>query len=136
MGSTISSHASNRRFEVGAPGGPKGGDDSAKEIRRALGDRIEDKLSGLLAKAQTLLIENRSEVLSLAHALETHKTLSGDDVSAVIEGIPGTILDGRPYKNPALIAKIEEYHEASLVAHRNHERPNVQIPLIDEPTLG
>ncbi len=136
MGSTISSHASNRRFEVGAPGGPKGKDDSAKEIRRALGDRIEDNLVGLLAKAEVLLTENRSEVLSLAHALETHKTLSGDDVAAVIDGTPGTILDGRPYKDPDFIAKIEKYHQASLVAHRNHERPDVQIPLIGETPLG
>ena len=136
MGSTISSHASNRRFEVGAPGGPKGKDDSAKEIRRALGDRIEDNLVGLLAKAEELLTENRSEVLSVAHALETHKTLSGDDVAAVIEGTPGTILDGSLYKDPDFIAKIEKYHEASLVAHRNHERPDVQIPLIGEAALG
>jgi cell division protease FtsH len=135
MGSTISSHASNRRFEVGAPGGPKGKDDSAKEIRRALGDRIEDNLVGLLAKAEELLTENRSEVLSVAHALETHKTLS-DDVAAVIEGTPGTILDGSLYKDPDFIAKIEKYHEASLVAHRNHERPDVQIPLIGEAALG
>ncbi|CAB4776391.1 unannotated protein [freshwater metagenome] len=131
MGSTISSHASNRRFEVGAPGGGKGKDDSAKEIRHALGDRIEDKLSGLLAKAEKFLTENRAEVLSLAHALETYKTLSGEDVAAVIDGTQGSVVDGRPYKNVDFLAKIEEYHQASLVAHRNHEKPEIQLPLID-----
>ena len=130
MGSTISSHASNRRFEVGAPGGGKGKDDSAKEMRRALSDRIEDNLSGLLGKAEKILIENRNHVLALAHALETFKTLSGDDVAAVIEGEKGTIIDGRPYKDPVFLAKIEEYHQAALVAHREHRTPEVPIPLI------
>ena len=33
--------------------------------------------------------ENRSQVLAVTHALEAHKTLSGDDIEAVIEGAPG-----------------------------------------------
>ena len=130
MGSTISSHASNRRFEVGAPGGGKGKDDSAKEMRRALADRIEDNLAGLLNRAQEILKENRNEVLALAHALETHKTLSGEDVAAVIDGLQGSIVDGRPYKDPLFLAKIESYHSASLVAHREHRTPDVVIPTI------
>ncbi|MCX6435680.1 MAG: AAA family ATPase, partial [Actinobacteria bacterium] len=120
MGSTISSHASNRRFEVGSPGGGKGKDDSAKEMQRALGDRIEDNLSGLLLKAEELLKVNRNEVLALAHALEIHKTLSGEDVAAVIDCTLGGVVDGRPYSDPALLAKIEEYHSAAVVAHREH----------------
>jgi cell division protease FtsH len=130
MGSTISSHASNRRFEVGSPGGGKGKDDSAKEMQRALGDRIEDNLSGLLLKADELLKVNRNEVLALAHALEIHKTLSGEDVAAVIDCTLGGVVDGRPYSDPALLAKIEEYHSAAVVAHREHKSPNVLIPQI------
>jgi len=130
MGSTISSHASNRRFEVGSPGGGKGKDDSAKEMQRALGDRIEDNLSGLLLKAEDLLKANRNEVLALAHALEIHKTLSGEDVAAVIDCTLGGVVDGRPYSDPTLLAKIEEYHSAAVVAHREHKSPNVLIPQI------
>ena len=130
MGSTISSHASNRRFEVGSPGGGKGKDDSAKEMQRALGDRIEDNLSGLLAKAEELLKANRNEVLALAHALEIHKTLSGEDVAAVIDCTQGGVIDGRPYSDSALLAKIEEYHSAAVVAHREHKSPDVLIPQI------
>lgn len=128
MGSTISSHASNRRFEIGSPGGAKGG--SSKELRGALGNRIEDQLSVLLKKAERILKENRNQVLALAHALETYKTLSGEDVSAVIEGVQGSIVDGRPYKNKAFLAKIERYHKAALVAHREHRTPAVVIPPI------
>jgi cell division protease FtsH len=130
MGSTISSHASNRRFEVGAPGGGKGKDDTAKQIRHALSDRIEDNLTGLLAKAEEILIANRKEVLSLAHALETHKTMSGEDVAAVIDGVKGSLVDGRPYLESELQLRIEKYHEASLVAHRNHRTPDIALPVI------
>lgn len=129
MGSTISSHASNRRFEIGSPGGAKGG--SSKELRGALGNRIEDHLSILLQKAEKILKENRDEVLALAHALETYKTLSGEDVAAVIEGVQGSIVDGRPYRNKAFLAKIEKYHKAALVAHREHLTPKIAIPTLD-----
>lgn len=130
MGSTISSHASNRRFEIGSPGGTKGG--SSKELRGALGNRIEDHLSELLKKAEKILKENRSQVLALAHALETYKTLSGEDVSAVIEGVQGSIVDGRPYRNKAFLTQIEKYHKAALVAHREHLTPEITIPLLTE----
>jgi ATP-dependent Zn protease len=131
MGSTISSHASNRRFEVGAPGGGKGGkgkDDGSAELRRALADRIEDNLSSLLAKAEMILRDNRSKVLSLAHALEVHKTISGDDVIAVMEGGSGPLVDGSPYQNPSNIEAIEKYHDAAVKAHKGHEKPDIHIP--------
>lgn len=131
MGSTISSHASNRRFEMGAPGGGKGGkDDTEKQMRMALSDRIEENLSKLLTQAEEILRENRNQVLALAHALETHKTLSGEDVAAVIEGIQGSIVDGRPYLDANFLAEIEKYHSASVVAHREHRVPDVHLPVI------
>ena len=130
MGSTISSHASNRRFEVGAPGGPKGRDDSAQEMRRALADRIEDNLSTLLNRAEVLLRDNRRHVLALAHALETFKTLSGDDVSAVIECRQGPVVDGTRYLDDALLEEIERYHSASVIAHREHRAPDLPLPAL------
>jgi ATP-dependent Zn protease len=132
MGSTVSSHASNRRFEVGAPGGggkPK--DDGVKELRRALSDRIEDNLSTLLDKAEEILVANRGKVLSLAHALETHKTLSGEDVIAVMEGGVGPLVNGHPYSKSENVDLIERYHEAALRAHKAHEKPDISIPLFD-----
>jgi len=130
MGSTISSHASNRRFEMGSPGGGKGKEDSEKQMRMALSDRIEENLSKLLMQAEEILRENRNQVLALAHALETHKTLSGEDVAAVIDCTQGSIVDGRPYLNPAFLAEIEKYHVASVVAHHEHRAPDVRLPVI------
>ena len=130
MGSTISSHVSNRRFEMGAPGGPKGKDDTEKQMRMALSDRIEENLSKLLIQAEEILRENRNQVLALAHALETYKTLSGEDVAAVIEGVQGSIVDGRPYLDSKFLAEIEKYHSASVVAHREHRVPDVHLPVL------
>jgi ATP-dependent Zn protease len=129
MGSTISSHVSNRRFEMGSPGGGKGKDDSEKQMRMALSDRIEENLSNLLTQAEVILRENRNQVLALAHALETYKTMSGEDVAAVIEGEKGSIVDGRPYLDANFLAEIEKYHSASVVAHREHRVPDVHLPL-------
>ena len=134
MGSTVSSHASNRRFEVGAPGGgkPKDAKEGSAELRRALADRIEDNLSKLLTKAEEILVENRTKVLSLAHALEVHKTISGEDVTAVMTGVVGPLVDGRPYSNPENLEKIEKYHEAAVKAHLHHRKPEVEIPIFHE----
>ncbi len=127
MGSTVSSYASSRRMELGTPGGGKK-DDSSKEMKRALADRIEDNLSSLLAKAEMILRDNRRKVLAVAHALEIHKTLSGDDVVAVIEGKPGVIADGRPYVMDENMLAIEAYHDAAVVAHAGHKTPDIEIP--------
>ena len=130
MGSTISSHASNRRFEMGSPGGGKGKDDSDKQMRMALSDRIEENLGKLLVQAEEILRENRNQVLALAHALETHKTLSGEDVAAVIDGHQGSLVDGRPYLDPHFLAEIEKYHQASVIAHQEHRVPDVHLPQV------
>ena len=128
MGSTISSHASNKRNEVGAPGAGKGKDDAGKEIRVGLADRIESNLSSLLSRAEVILRDNREKVLSLAHALEIHKTLTGDDVKAVLKCESGPLVDGRPYANAENIKAIENYHTAALGAHKEHKRPEITLP--------
>jgi ATP-dependent Zn protease len=133
MGSTISSHASNRRYEVGAPGGGRGKDDGAKELRMALGDRIENNLTSLLSKAEEILSENKFKVLALAHALETYKTISGDDVIAVMNGTSGPLVDGRPYLDQKNLDAIWKYHLAAVTAHQKHERPEVAIPVFEAP---
>lgn len=128
MGSTVSSYASSRRMELGAPGGAKGRDPK-EEMRRALSDRIEDNLGALLARAESLLMENRKHILAVAHALETYKTLSGNDVHAVIEGRTGDVINGAVYFEPTNLAKLEEYHQSALQAHREHRKPDLPLPI-------
>jgi len=139
MGATVSSYSTAKRLEVGSPGGGQGGrnkkgQDPEQELRRALADRIEDTLGTLLRQVETLLSEDRIKVLSLAHALETHKTLSGEDIVAVMEHTVGPLVDGRPYADPGFLGRLEEYHQAAAVAHRSHG--GVALPMPPAPMLA
>ncbi|HEX7268027.1 MAG TPA: AAA family ATPase, partial [Streptosporangiaceae bacterium] len=138
MGSTVSSYSTAKRLEVGAPGGGQGGrkkkgQDPEAELRRALADRIEDSLTGLLARVEELLTQNRENVLCVAHALESHKTLSGDDVLAVLEHRQGPIVDGRPYGDAAFVQRLEEYHQGAAAAHRAHSKAPLSLPAAPSP---
>ena len=132
MGHTVSSYSTARRLEVGSPGGGRGGppkgESTEKVLRAALADRIEDQLADLLTKAEEILKENRLGVLALAHALETHKTLSGDDVEAVLEQRTGITVDGTVYSDPEFAAQLEAYHEAAAGAHIGHTRIDASMP--------
>src|SRR5215469_10761915 len=135
MGATVSSYSTARRLEVGAPGGgqagrKKKGQDPEADLRRALADRIEDNLTRLLGQVTEILRNNRDQVLSIAHALETHKTLSGDDVVAVFERRQGPLVDGRPYADLEFIDLLEEYHRAAASAHRAHGKVLVSLPAV------
>jgi hypothetical protein len=67
-------------------------------------------------------------VLALAHALESHKTLSGEDVTAVLEGGRGPLVNGAPYTDDAFIGKLREYHLAAKRAHQEHNQPQLTLP--------
>jgi hypothetical protein len=93
-----------------------------------LGERIEHNLVRLLEKTEELLRENRREILSIAHALETHKTLDGEDVVAVIEKRHGPLVDGTVYADDDFFEEIEEYHRDVVAAHVNHRKVTVELP--------
>ena len=133
MGTTVSSYSTAKRLEVGSPGGGRGGalkkgQDPEAAVRHALADRIEDQLTTLLDRTAQILTENRSQVLALAHALETHKTLSGEDVVAVLEHTRGPLVDGRVYADESFLASLSEYHLAAARAHRHHSQEQLNMP--------
>jgi len=141
MGSTVSSYSTAKRLEVGSPGGGVGGrkkkgQDPEADVRRALADRIEDSLNGLLGQVEQIISENRSQVLSLAHALETHKTLTGDDVVAVIERTQGPFVDGRAYADLGMVRKLEDYHEHAAAAHREHSKIELSMPEVPKALVA
>ena len=98
-------------------------------MRHALADRIEDNLNSLLQRVEEILRENRAAILSLAHALETHKTLTGDDVVAVIDGTAGPLVDGRPYSSRDFLQLLEDYHAIAATAHRTHSTVAMTMPV-------
>jgi cell division protease FtsH len=144
MGKTVSSAATAKRLESGTPGGsPRaaaaaaggGGEKGGPNPFGRLADRIEDNLGVLLVKAEELLRENERYVLALAHALETHKTLSGEDVTAVLEGHQGPLVDGTPYADDEFIAKLRTYHMAAKRAHQQHNQPDIPLPVAELPAF-
>ena len=132
MGATVSSYSTARRLEVGSPGGrgQAGKPSEAPEtvLRRALADRIEDSLADLLERTEAILKENRATVLALAHALEIHRTLTGEDVEAVVEGRDGETVDGTAYRDPDFVKRLEDYHSAAVRAHRGHTPLALTLP--------
>src|SRR5262249_15341771 len=84
----------------------------------SIGQRVEDNLNRLLRRTHTLIERERDTVMRLAHALEEHKTLAGEDVVAVIELRQGTRVDGTQYADPEFVAQIEDYHSRMLSAHQ------------------
>ena len=135
MGQTVSSLSTGQRLQLGAPGGRGKGsqEESHEKARRLLADRIEDNLSTLLTQAEGILRDNERHVLALAHALETYKTLSGEDVDAVFEGQRGPLVDGTPYADDEFIARLREYHLAAQRAHREHSVPQLPLPVVAAP---
>jgi cell division protease FtsH len=130
MGRTLAVHGVTQK--VGIVGGGKPGDEGKKKDRdllaSSLGARIEAKLEELLRRTEELLAANRREVLAVAHALETHKTVTGDDIEAIIEGRQGPLIDGRPYLDPAFLEAAEAYHAQVVAAHKAHRRVEVPLP--------
>lgn len=131
MGGTVSSHSVSRRLQIGGGGMPRPGDDDNRDrdpLDGPLGARIEANLNRLLDDAEALLLENWFEVLSMAHALETYKTMAGEDVEAVIEGIEGPLVDGRIYQTQEMRDELAAYHELAAAAHRHHSHLDASLP--------
>jgi cell division protease FtsH len=129
MGDTIGSHGVSK-LAITAGRGMGTAEDGADRnlLETELGKRVERKLEQMLDVTTDLLREHRSEVLTVAHALETHKTVTGDDVEAIIEGRPGPLVDGLPYHDPAFIEELERYHTAALAAHKTHAKVDATLP--------
>jgi cell division protease FtsH len=120
MGRTFTSHAVRRELGIGGGGGggPRPGEDGEdreeKLLMSGLGEQVEERLSELYEQVTELLATNRLQVLAVAHALETHLTITGDDVMAIIDGTEGPFIDGRGYYRPEAVEKLETYHAAVL----------------------
>ncbi|MGH2820916.1 MAG: AAA family ATPase, partial [Actinomycetota bacterium] len=131
MGSTLASHGITRRAGVGGGTPPVGEDKDHDLLDTSLGRRIEHKLEELLERTEELVKENRFEVLAVAQALETHKTITGDDVEAIIEGREGPLVDGRVYHRAEFEEMAERYHAQALAAHKHHSEVLAPLPMLD-----
>ncbi|HZB01994.1 MAG TPA: AAA family ATPase [Actinomycetota bacterium] len=127
MGGTIASHGANVAALRGMQGVETGADRNMFDGE--FGKQVEAKLRELYDRTWELLEEHRGDVLAVAHVLETHKTVTGDDVAAVIDGTAGPTVDGRAYVDPAFRQMLEKYHSAALRAHKEHGGVQARIPV-------
>jgi cell division protease FtsH len=88
----------------------------------SLGRRAEAHMAALAERTKALLEGDRVNVLAVGHALEMHKTITGQDVDAIVNGIEGPVVDGRPYHTPEFVQTLEAYHQQVMIAHRGRDR--------------
>ncbi len=105
-------------------------------LESELGKRVEERLNDLLGRTTRLLGENRREVLAVAHALEIHKTMSGDDVAAIVDGVRGPLVDGRPYHEAEFPELVEAYHSEAVSAHKTHSQTALPLPILPRAVSG
>jgi len=127
MGDTIVSHAVTKGALRNAQPVETGTDRNMWDGE--FGRRVDSRLRELYDETWQLLERHRGDVLAVAHALERHKTITGDDVTAVIEGTVGPTVDGRPYADAGFRQMLENYHAAVLRAHKEHTGVEAQIPV-------
>ena len=134
MGQTISSHGVTHRVGVGGGGRPgKPEEEKDRELLKAGARRPhrgEARRSSSSAPRSSSH-ENRVQVLAVTHALESHKTLTGEDIEAVIEGEQGPLIDGRVYGTPEFEGIAEAYHAEVLDAHGRHGKVEVPLPKLN-----
>jgi len=127
MGSTLGSHMASKAKVAGIAGSAEDGVDRSV-LETELGRRVEEILARAAERTRRLLEAQRRDVFALAHALEALKTLTGDDIAAVIEGRPGTLIDGTVYLADGFLEVAETYHRRVLEAHRSHGAVEVPLP--------
>jgi cell division protease FtsH len=98
-------------------------------LETAFGRRVEASLASLAERTSDLLTQNRASVLAVGHALEVHKTISGQDVTAIINGTEGPVVDGRPYHDPEFAAELEAYHLRAVSAHGGDRSLPLPVPV-------
>jgi ATP-dependent Zn protease len=137
MGSTVSSHGVTHQVGIAGGGRPGAGEEKEKELlKTGLGERIEANLEQLLRRTEALLAENWLEVLAVTHALEINKTLTGDDIKAIVDGTRGPLVDGTEYHTPEFAEQAKEYHHRVLIAHKEHAAVDVPLPKLNGQSAG
>ncbi len=126
MGGQIGSYAATRAPHDAHP--IQDGNDR-NVLETALGRRAEAHLAELAERTGALLTQYRSSVLSVGHALEVHRTISGQDVMAIISGEQGPVVDGRPYREPDFLAELEAYHARAVSAHGGDRNQPLPVPM-------
>ena len=97
------------------------------------GDKVEEKMQELFARACRLIVENERWVMAVGHALEGYKTISGEDIDAIFDGTEGPLVDGAWYHSDDFMTQYRAYHAAALTAHKKQIRLELPLPRPSAP---
>jgi ATP-dependent Zn protease len=129
MGPTVASHGVTKAQRGGVDSRPEDGTDR-NLFETAFGQQVEARLQELLRDTEELIESNRQFVLAIAHALETYKTITGDDIDAIFRGRPGPTLDGWVYHTDDFLLSYEAYHLSTIEAHQTQAKPLRSLPVM------
>jgi cell division protease FtsH len=130
MGRTVASHGITREAGIGGEGRDDRRRRESQMLAGNLGGRIEIRLEELLERARVMLEEKRLEVLAVAHALEQFKTVTGEDVVAIMAGTQGPMIDGARYHTEEFQRTLEDYHGQMVAAHEKRGVSHVEFPVL------
>ena len=128
MGSTVASHLVTKAVVAGAAGQTVETGTDRMWLETPFGERVERRLEALLQQVTRLLERDRAMVLAVAHALEAHRAVPGEDVAAIMEGTRGPTIDGAIYHDPDFQRQLEEYHRAAFRAHKDTAQVAMSLP--------
>jgi ATP-dependent Zn protease len=89
---------------------------------------IEERVLILSLRVEKMLTENRVKVLSVAHALEEFKTITGTDIEAIMNGTMGILVDGTVYTAKSVSDSLEDYHKVAAKALSEHMPVPLPLP--------
>jgi ATP-dependent Zn protease len=135
MGNTLASRSVTVAGLQGVTGRPEDGADRHL-FDTAFGEKVEAKLAELYERTEALLREHRWFVLGIAHALEQHLTITGEDIDAIFKGRNGPVVNGWQYHTDDFKLSYEAYHLSALEAHKGQTKPNRALPVLSPNQNG
>ena len=135
MGPTVGSRRITIPEIMGANGRPSDGVDR-QFLETELGRTVEGKLQELLERVRQLLDANRWFVCAVAHALESHLTITGEDIRAIHDGTRGPTVDGAIYRSEWFLREYGAYINAAHEAHRAQDKIALPLPAVAVPVGG
>jgi cell division protease FtsH len=91
-------------------------------------EQIESKLQELYARTVDLVRSHEVQIMGIAHALEQHHTINGEDINAIFTGGKGPLVDGGWYQTEEFQFLYRRYHAAAVEAHVNQTKLEAPFP--------
>lgn len=93
-------------------------------------EQVESRLKALYARTVELVRSHEVQILGIAHALEQHHTINGEDIDAIFNGGKGPLVDGDWYRSDEFEYLYRRYHAAAVEAHKNQTKLEAPFPVV------